>query len=440
MAEVPEHQRCMNCGATLRGPYCHACGQRDDDYRRPFALLAGELAGDLFAFDSRIFRSVPPFLFAPGMLTRSFIKGKRGKYVSPLRLYFVISIIFFAALAATNVAIIKIKMDADRLEKLAAAVVIDDVEGANLQFKPEGGVDFSLESGEARRKTAAEIKESADKIRKSVVEAAKARKGGAAAEKTAPETPNADRPQADSSVADRSTTAAAEATAPDASAAAEIDQSLSETEKEILKDLKVHGSPVHIAFFSRIDPDEKFEGLPESWKKQAREKIDKSEESESTKSTWRRGLAAVELALENPRAFNQIFNTWIPRLLVIVVPLFALYTSFLYGRKKRLPRRVYYIDHLVFSIYFHSFIFFLMLLVVLKAEWIGNVWDGTATANVFFLGTALYLFVGMKQAFGQGYFKTTIKFIVLYTIYSITLMTALLVVLIWGIMRLPVTT
>jgi len=412
----------MNCGAGLKGPYCHACGQRDDDFRRPFLALGTELAGDLFAFDSRIFRSVPPFLFAPGALTRSFMKGKRGKYVSPLRLYFVITLIFFAVLAATDVAIFKVKVDAQRLDEFSD---VFDKEGAsaNLRLGPEGefqlGVDTEEGTDAAKKSRSDAIRDFVEETKETVRERAEPLKdqGTDAESAQEPASPAAGQ-----------------------EAARQARQSADELEKRLQKEFSEGGSPVHIAFFSRIEADENFDGLPADWKQNLAKKIDALEGTENEKNRLRRYVAAVELALENPRAFNQIFNTWIPRILIVVVPLFALFTSFLYGRKKRLPRPVFYIDHLVFSIYFHSFLFFLMLLLVLKAEWIGNVWDGSVTAQAFFLVTALYLFIGMKQAFGQGYIKTTIKFVFLYSIYFVTLAIALFTLLIVGVLSLPVTT
>lgn len=437
----------MNCGAGLKGPYCHVCGQRDDDFRRPFLALGAEFASDVFAFDSRIFRSVPPFLLAPGALTRSFMKGKRGKYVSPLRLYFVITLVFFAVLAATDVAIFKIRIDADRLERLST-MVTDDGAAGNVRLDESGNVNFELDlSGPARVAEAETQKEAVREIvegaRKSARERTRARTGesDAAKDREVPDQAAAsDTADGRAKTGDAPVAAPAPPVADNAGTAApRTRQSAEDLEKRLQEEIRTGGFPVHVAFFSRIEEDENFEGLPANWKEDLAEQIEESEGTEKDKRRLHRYVAAVEAALVNPRAFNQIFNTWIPRILIIVVPLFALLTSFLYGRKKRLPRRVYYIDHLVFSIYFHSFIFFLMLLLVLKAEWIGNVWDGTLTAQLFFLIIAAYLFVGMKQAFGQGYFKTTVKFVFLYSFYFITLAVALFSLLIVGVLSLPVT-
>jgi hypothetical protein len=59
----------------------------------------GELVKDFFvnyfSFDTKFVRSIKPFLIQPGELTKLFIAGKRASYVNPLRLYIIISVIFF---------------------------------------------------------------------------------------------------------------------------------------------------------------------------------------------------------------------------------------------------------------------------------------------------------------------------------------------------------
>lgn len=59
----------------------------------------GELVKDFFvnyfSFDTKFVRSIRPFLVQPGKLTTLYIAGKRASYVNPLRLYIIISVIFF---------------------------------------------------------------------------------------------------------------------------------------------------------------------------------------------------------------------------------------------------------------------------------------------------------------------------------------------------------
>lgn len=88
-------QTCRNCGAELHGPYCAACGQKDVDIHVPVRELASEFVEVLPSFDKRLFRSIRPLLFDPGTLTLAYLSGKRKYYLSPFKLYVVISFLFF---------------------------------------------------------------------------------------------------------------------------------------------------------------------------------------------------------------------------------------------------------------------------------------------------------------------------------------------------------
>jgi hypothetical protein len=98
----PEDGGCLNCGATLVGPYCHRCGQEAVDRRRSLRALLSDALGDLFSFDSRILRTVVPLLFRPGYLTVEWVKGRRVDFVPPLRLYVFTAAIFFFVMAAAG--------------------------------------------------------------------------------------------------------------------------------------------------------------------------------------------------------------------------------------------------------------------------------------------------------------------------------------------------
>jgi hypothetical protein len=49
--------------------------------------------------DEKIFRTVRWLLTRPGFLTREYFQGRRARYVSPIRLYLIFSVIFFATSA-----------------------------------------------------------------------------------------------------------------------------------------------------------------------------------------------------------------------------------------------------------------------------------------------------------------------------------------------------
>ena len=88
---------CLNCGEEFDESfnYCSHCGQENNHNRVSFATLIIDFLNNYFSFDSKFSLSLLPFLFEPGYLTKKFVEGKRASFVNPIRLYLVISLIFF---------------------------------------------------------------------------------------------------------------------------------------------------------------------------------------------------------------------------------------------------------------------------------------------------------------------------------------------------------
>src|SRR5215813_9107687 len=91
----PTH--CENCGAELQGHWCSQCGQPAIDYRRSFRHVIADLLNEFLNWDSKFFTSIALLIFKPWRLTNEFLAGKRVRYVNPLRLYLLASILFFFA-------------------------------------------------------------------------------------------------------------------------------------------------------------------------------------------------------------------------------------------------------------------------------------------------------------------------------------------------------
>ncbi len=96
-----ELKECQNCGYKDRGNFCSNCGQSFTALNRPLKDILAEV-GDIVNLDSRIIRSIFPFLFKPGFLTREYLAGKRKTYMSPFRLYLLMSLLFFFLAQSTS--------------------------------------------------------------------------------------------------------------------------------------------------------------------------------------------------------------------------------------------------------------------------------------------------------------------------------------------------
>lgn len=106
---IEKTENCLNCG-TQQGDanFCPNCGQLNNA-RKPNVLeLIREAFENLFAFDSRFYKTIGPLLFRPGRLTLNYVAGKRSSYVLPIRL-FIISIFILLAVISCNTTIDKSK-------------------------------------------------------------------------------------------------------------------------------------------------------------------------------------------------------------------------------------------------------------------------------------------------------------------------------------------
>ena len=57
--------------------------------------LIRDLLGDIFDWDSRVWRTLRPLAFRPGLLTGEFLRGRRAHYTPPFRMYLILSVMFF---------------------------------------------------------------------------------------------------------------------------------------------------------------------------------------------------------------------------------------------------------------------------------------------------------------------------------------------------------
>lgn len=101
-AALAKHGVCANCDAELLGRFCHVCGQREEPRVPTIGSVGSEFTNEVFGVESKLWRSFWLLLFKPGELTRVYLSGRRQKYMSPIRLYLLFSIVTFACVALLN--------------------------------------------------------------------------------------------------------------------------------------------------------------------------------------------------------------------------------------------------------------------------------------------------------------------------------------------------
>jgi hypothetical protein len=95
VAESPGGRACENCGAALLGDYCYRCGQPVKGLVRHFSSIMGDFLDSVFNIDARFPHTIWPLFAKPGYLSLEYFAGRRVRYVSPVRLFFFVSIITF---------------------------------------------------------------------------------------------------------------------------------------------------------------------------------------------------------------------------------------------------------------------------------------------------------------------------------------------------------
>ena len=122
-----------------------------------------------------------------------------------------------------------------------------------------------------------------------------------------------------------------------------------------------------------------------------------------------------EMQVGGPQFIDNVLDN-IPAALIILLPLIAIVLKILYPLSRR-----YYVEHLLFFVHFHSFFFLILTLQILFARISGAVWIPEPLAILVIVVTSfyvpIYLFKAMRRVYGQGFFVTLIKYIVLLIAY-----------------------
>lgn len=99
--------------------------------------------------------------------------------------------------------------------------------------------------------------------------------------------------------------------------------------------------------------------------------------------------------------------------LFILLPVFALFLKILYFRRKHT-----YIDHLIFVFHTQTVLFILLILFEFL-NYFFSISESYFFTTLFMLMFLVYLFIAMKVFYNQKYFKTTIKFILTISAYTV---------------------
>ena len=372
---------CENCSNALQGGYCHICGQRAHNPLRDIRHAVEEVFESLWHLDGRIFRTVRE-LFIPGRVAVNYLAGHRVRYIAPLRLFVILTVLaFFVGKLTLHLPTGGVVVDGDTGARaglsagagdpgepspFASSKTVDEVLAAHgkrvddLAFEATKG-DGALFIGPLQSTIRKDLDAQAVRrlgqlgLDEAAARAALARTEAARAAKAPPATPG------------------------------------------------TAGTPV------TIDAGDG-EGFFGGWLKARGERLQAN-------------LARIN---ESPDEFVHLFLGAVPGALFLMVPVFALFLRVLYLRT---PRG--YLEHLVVALYSHAFMvaaLLLMFLLLGVRAWAGEGAVATAvgvTNGLLMAAIPLYLFWMQKRVYRQGWLVTTLKYVILGVVYSFLLGMAL---------------
>jgi uncharacterized protein DUF3667 len=135
---------CANCGAALEGPFCSACGQSDADLRRPVLSLVTDFLDGALAWDGRFLTTMRGLYMRPGRVARDYVDGQRAKYSPPVRIYLIVTLVFFALCAGVGIRPFAINLTPD-----AASIRSQDPAQIDARRETLARIDTPIQTGDS---------------------------------------------------------------------------------------------------------------------------------------------------------------------------------------------------------------------------------------------------------------------------------------------------
>ena len=136
----------------------------------------------------------------------------------------------------------------------------------------------------------------------------------------------------------------------------------------------------------------------------------------------------VEGLAKDPAALNGALTAWIPRALFFLLPAFALLLALFYWRQRK---KFYFVDHLVFSLGFHTFAFAFLLV----AAGLAQILSGYVVATITAVVLSVYLLLAMRRFYGQNWFWTSTKWFTIEFLYATSfIFPALITILVMAVL------
>lgn len=123
---------------------------------------------------------------------------------------------------------------------------------------------------------------------------------------------------------------------------------------------------------------------------------------------------------------GELFSRNFSKVFFLLLPFFAMLLALLFRKKK-----LYFVDHIIFSIHFHAFVFILLLLGSLLIKFIDHSTFILSLSIATILGIGIYLFQSLKLIYPSHPFKIIIKQTILFALYFIGFIVSLIFLIIF---------
>ncbi len=383
---------CENCGAQLQGHWCAQCGQPAIDYRRSFRHVIADLLNEFLNWDSKFFATIGLLVARPWKLTNQFLAGHRVRYVHPLRLYLLASILFFFAV---NYAIKSAHFDPINLSPENRAEIRDELQRENIAPEVRAKIEAALGGVEVPSKKRARLEEELKR-----------------------EDLSAD--------ARREIQERLEHGDPVPNARTKIEDAMKDLPPDVhsrIQDALKRASPVPAQ-----EPQQPEQTTPEPSENESPRLESGSDKNASTPfEKWIEERAKEKMGEHGTKMglfITTLFSN-LPYMMLCCIPLFAFVLKILYLR-----RRIFYIDHLVYALHIHTFAYTGVMLIVLATIGLNHVAPGTITGWIIallWIAFVVQIFLSVRRVYRQGWFVSIFKFLFGGFAYLIVLVSALAV-------------
>lgn len=418
-AEIKTTARaCQNCGHDLDGPFCGMCGQPERSVIRFFGSVIYHFLDDIIGWDTRASRTFVPLMFRPGFLTNEYLGGRRVHYVPPLRLYFIVSILFFLVLQFSTDDSVKELVQVQQGNSEQINKVIGELDALKGKMSQPDYVSNSSDAErleqliEKKQNAIAGLKKSITDL-EDKIEEIKQRQA---------------KPDYDDDPADAIQLAAFAATV----------NGLRNSLDSVTKDVEQ----------SADKQSSKFVGVEISDNKKADVSVDFGDGFWFLSDEQNKRLIAFgdQMEIKAKEAFRKDAGPLIkqvlgvlPHTMFVLLPIFAFLLKILYFFSKR-----YYMEHLMVALHSHAFIFINLIIIAILAtvqEWlIGSYRDVAEIVEYLLVGFVIwipiYLFIMQKRVYKQGVFFTLVKFGLVGFSYIMLLGITIAVAFFWGLANL----